>query len=362
MIHLDNEDVLELLSMDETMESLRIGFRQLADGDAAHIPRLEVWSPAASSDTYHCLGTMAGTTKHFGVTAIRIKSDVLSWPDGKRQEKFAVEPGTYCGFILLFSTATGEPLGLINDGVIQRMRVGGSAGIGAEWFANPGPSTLGLLGSGDMARVYLEAIALARPLEHVNVFSPTPINRAGFAAEMSERLGLIITPVDSAEEAVRGSQIVATATNSMGPTMDPGWIMDGATVLCVTRREVGPELVNRADRIYQLGAHSIGPESEVADMEWPQSAAGGFIAGNAEERAILPWKHTAEQREFPSLIDVMRGTEPGRSTPDETLLFMNTGNQGIQFAAVAARVLQLAHNQGAGSDMAVGQFLQNIRD
>ncbi len=362
MIHLNNDDVLDLLSMRETMDALRIGFSQLASGDAAHVPRIELWSPAAREDAYYCLGSMAGTTKHFGITAIRIKSDVLFWPEGKRQEKFAVEPGTYCGFILLFSSATGEPLALINDGVLQRMRVGGSAGVAADYLANPTAGALGMLGSGDMARVYLDAIPLSRKLKSVKVHSPTESNRNAFAAEMAARLELDVRSVDTPAAAVEGCDIVASATNSMVPTLEPEWIADGALVLNVTRRELGPELVARADKVLQLGAYSIGPDASVPDMEFPQSGAGGFVAGNQTERSRLPWKHNTETRDFPSFIDMLRGTVDGRTSDEETILFVNVGTQGVQFASVAGRLYQLALERGVGSEMAGERFLQTIRD
>ena len=362
MIHLDNDDIMELLSMEHTMEALRIGFEQLATGDAAHVPRLELWSPAEIGDGYYCLGSMSGTTKHFGLTALRIKSDVIHWPDGARQEKYSVQPGTYCGFILLFSTATGEPMALINDGVLQRMRVGGSAGVVAGHLAYPGATTRGMIGSGDMARTHLEAISISRSLDDVKVFSPTVANREAFASEMSARVGCRVRAVATPEAAVAGRDIVVTATNSMVPTLQPEWIADGALVLCVTRREIGPDLVDRVDKVMQLGAFSISPSANVPDMEFPQSGAGGFIAGNEVERARLPWRHNAEKRDFPTLIDMLRGEVEGRSTPEETILFVNVGAQGVQFASVAGCAYQLAVELGIGSEMTQGRFLQTIRD
>lgn len=362
MIHLDNADVAELLTMEATIDALRIGFEQLAVGNAAHVPRLELWSPSADENRYHCLGSMSGTTTHFGIAAIRIKSDVLSWPEGRRQEKFAVEPGTYCGFILLFSTATGEPIAMINDGILQKMRVGASAGIAADHLARTDATTLGILGSGNMARVHLEAISNVRDLNDVRVFSPTQANREAFATEMSNSLGVAVAAVDSPDEAVRDRSIVVSATNAMGPTFDPRWLDDGTVVTVVTRREVSPELVERVDRVIQLDAHSIGPEANLPGLEWPQSAAGGFVAGSDEERERLPWKHPAESRNFDSLIDILRGDVDGRLSPEETILFINLGAQGVQFAAVAGHLHQLAVESGRGSDMAQGRFLQQVRD
>ena len=221
MIHLSNDDVTELLSMQETMNALRVGFGQLATRDAAHVPRLELWSPAAQESGYHCLGSMSGTTKQFGFSALRIKSDVLTWPEGKRQEKYAVEPGTYCGFILLFSTATGEPVAIINDGVLQSMRVGASAGIAVDHLANPGASSIGILGSGTMARVHLDAISRTRTLDQVTVYSPTPENREAFATRCRHAWASRHPSVRAPKKRVRGRDIVVSTTNAMEPTMDP---------------------------------------------------------------------------------------------------------------------------------------------
>ena len=97
-------------------------------------------------------------------------------------------------------------------------------------------------------------------------------------------------------------------------------------------------------------------------MEWPQSGAAGFVAGNEEERSRLPWHHNAETRQFDSLIDLWRGDIEGRTTPQETVLFINVGSQGVQFASVAARVYELARERGFGNEMEQHQFLQNVRD
>src|SRR4029450_5491405 len=119
-----------------------------------------------------------------------------------------MEPGAYGGLIFLCSTRTGEPLAIINDGILQHMRVGGCAGLGAKYLAREDSSVLGIFGSGGMARPYLLAFNAVRKLREVKVFSPTRKNREAYAAEMSEKLGIKVRPVDSTEDAVRGSDIV----------------------------------------------------------------------------------------------------------------------------------------------------------
>ena len=112
----------------------------------------------------------------------------------------------------------------------------------------------------------------------------------------------------------------------------------------------------------QLGTFSIGPDANVPNLEFPQSGAGGFISGNEAERARLPWRHRSETRDFPSFIGMLRGDVRGRVAPEETIVFINIGAQGVQFAAVAGRAYQLALERGIGSEMTQDQYLQNIRN
>jgi len=254
---LTNADVASVLTMREGIAALRTGYDDLARGDAAFIPRIDLCAPTGRDDDYYQWGSMAGACRSYGVVAVRIKSDIASWPQGGTQEKYRVEPGTYSGIILLYSITNGEPVALLQDGYLQHVRVGAAAGIGVDAMARPEAGTLGLIGSGGMARSFLEAIAEVRPLSSVRVYSTTPENRERFAAVARDDLGLDVRAVGSAQEAVQGAGIVATATDSMTATFDPAWLDPGTHVTCVTRRELSPELVARADRVVQLGINTI---------------------------------------------------------------------------------------------------------
>ena len=77
---------------------------------------------------------MEGASRKIGVFAIRMKSDVVYWPNGETEEKYCMQPGTWCGLVMVFSVRNGEPLAIINDGLLQHMRVGGCAGLGAKYL------------------------------------------------------------------------------------------------------------------------------------------------------------------------------------------------------------------------------------
>ena len=83
-----------------------------------------------------------------------------------------------------------------------------------------------------------KAFQVVRPIRHVKVFSPTKANRIRFAKEMSETLGIPVEPVDTAREAVRGVDILATCTDSMSPTFEAGWLEPGMHVTMLGPREI----------------------------------------------------------------------------------------------------------------------------
>jgi alanine dehydrogenase len=359
---LNNADVMAVLDMPTALEALRVGYDDLERGDAAYVPRIDLYAPTGRSDHYYQWGSMAGACRSYGVVAVRIKSDVASWPHGRTQEKWCVRPGLYSGMILLYATEDGAPLALVQDGYVQHMRVGAAAGIGAELLARPDSSSLGLLGSGGMAWTYLEALSLVLPLRVVRVFSPTPENRTAIAERARRELGLEAVPVSSAREAMKAVDVVATATDSMTPTFEPNWLAPGTHVTCVTRRELGRELLERADVVVQLGVNTVPRGTPVPGMEWKAGGIAAYVSGQPDERARIPASSGRETGVYPSMLDVRRGRTTGRTTRDQVTLFVTTGTQGLQFAAVAGRTLQAAREASVGTEIPTDWFLQDIRD
>jgi ornithine cyclodeaminase/alanine dehydrogenase-like protein (mu-crystallin family) len=115
---------------------------------------------------------------------------------------------------MLFSARTGEPVALINDGVLQHIRVGG----GPAWESNlsrPGSKVVGMIGSGGMARTYIDAFCAVRDITKVNVYSPNADNGSRYAEEIRAKHGLECELVGSAREAVRGADIVSCCSSSI---------------------------------------------------------------------------------------------------------------------------------------------------
>lgn len=358
MIHLSNADVQQVLDMPTTLEALRVGYDDFERGQATHVPRIDVYAPTGRDDDYYRWGSMTGACRAYGVLAVRIKSDVVYWTASGTEEKYCITPGTYSGIILLYSLQNGEPLALVNDGYLQHMRVGAGAGIGVDLLARPDATVLGLLGSGGMARSYLEAIALVRPLREVRVYSPTVEHREQFAAEMSDRMRVPIVTVASPEAAIRGADVVASATDAIGPTFSAAWLEPGMHVTNVARQEVASEVLERVDVVMQLGHMTI--HAEVPGMGTGVGSMASYIIGEPHERARIP--AGKERPLHPMLFTYGEGRAAGRTSPDQITLFLNHGTQGLQFAAVAGAVYRLARERGLGQPMPLEWFVQDIRD
>src|SRR5213594_2296976 len=122
MLLINNKEVEQLLDMRSCLDALEIGYDDLLRGDAVYRPRLDVWVPCERPDGYYRWGTMEGASRQLGVFAVRMKSDIVHWPDGITEEEYCIRPGTFCGLVLLFSVRNGEPLAIINDGIAAHAR------------------------------------------------------------------------------------------------------------------------------------------------------------------------------------------------------------------------------------------------
>ncbi len=381
MLFLNNEDILKVLTIQDTIGVLEEGHRELARQDLVARPRIDIYTETDSPERFYRWGTMEGSSKGLHRHAIRMKSDVVSWRDhgtSRVEDKYASRPGLYCGLIFLFDTNNGEPLAIMNEGYLQHLRVGGLAALGVKYLAKPNASTLGVLGAGGMAHSHLLAFAAVRGLKQVKVFSPTPANREKYAKEMSEPLDLEVIPVESAEEAVRGVDILSTNTNSMTPVVLGSMLEPGMHVTCVSN-ELAPDAIGRVDVAIGGDPQSQLIQGEMIDDShgFPTYLAGSRhnleeAMGSARRRAGLerPGEVPARPKTFKgrtvSLVDLIAGSGTGRSSDAEITASGGVGGgggkQGLQFVTTASIAYDKAKAAGLGREIPTEWFLQDIRN
>jgi ornithine cyclodeaminase/alanine dehydrogenase-like protein (mu-crystallin family) len=284
-----------------------------------------------------------------------MKSDIcydLEHPGGLlTQEKYCIEPGTYCGLVLLFSTENAEPLAILNDGMIQHMRVAGTAAIAAKYLARDDSITLGILGSGGMARSHAVALSAVRPIKRMRVYSPTRAHREEFAEEMQAKLELEVQAVERPEDAVQDADIVSACTDSKLPVVEENWVKPGMHLTRVLPAEFGSWIESKSDVIIRhLKAQPSGGPVRVT--------AGHKRDGSKGGRERLP---ELAYRKLPTLADLVGGKAKGRTDASQITFYYNSPGSGIQFAAVGAKAYQIAKAQGVGQELPSAWFLRRSR-
>src|SRR5256884_4705343 len=133
---------------------------------------------------------------------------------------------THMATIFLVDPQTGTPLAIMDGRLITEMRTAAVSAAATKLFAPPGAKILAILGSGVQARSHAEALRLVRQFEEIRVWSPTREHAEQFATE----IGAKSMP---AEEAVRGADVIVTATSSKTPVLHGSWLKSGCHVNAV---------------------------------------------------------------------------------------------------------------------------------
>ena len=367
---INNDDVRRLLTMADTIDALEGAYRELARGEAVCRPRIDIQIPTGDPRKIYRWGTMEGGSTS-GYFAIRMKSDIMYDADYEgvhTEEKYCIEPGTFCGLILLTSVQNGEPLAFINDGVIQHMRTGADSGIGAKIMSREDSSVVGMLGSGGMARSHMEAFMAVRDIRKLKVFSPTKANREAFAGKMERKFDIEAEALDDPRGVYEGVDILAGCTDSAKPVItNADWIEDGTHVTNVGAGGLpGQDVLDRVDVYLRFG--TAPAPLGLAHMNFPDEHLTYAARSDAGQNFLLDRLKgkrahgvgVADRVVY--LGDLMSGTKSGRTSPDQ-VTYSERGNlQGIQFYAVAGRVYDLARENGMGREIPTEWFTQDVRD
>jgi ornithine cyclodeaminase/alanine dehydrogenase-like protein (mu-crystallin family) len=130
---------------------------------------------------------------------------------------------THMATIFLADPQTGTPLAIMDGRLITEMRTAAVSAAATKLLASPEAKVLAILGSGVQARSHIEALRLVRNFEEIRVWSPTPEHAERFAKEIGGK-------ATSAEEAVRGGDVIVTVTNSKTPVLKGAWLKAGCHV------------------------------------------------------------------------------------------------------------------------------------
>jgi len=316
-LHVNEAAVRQLLTMQMAMDAVEEISRKQADGRVVLHPRRRFELPAGGGFFHY----MAAMDTEAGFIAMK---------------QYTYVKGVLRFLVPLYEISTGALLALIEADFMGQQRTGAASGVATKYLARQNTRTAAILGTGGQAKTQLEAVAAARKLDSVRVFGRDPERRAKFCAEMSTRLGIAVQPATSAAEAVRGADIVNTATTSAKPVLDGQDIAEGAHINAIGanhahKRELDDTAISRASAIF------------VDSIEQSRQEAGDLI---------IPFQQHPEKWNAVHELDQLIACKvPGRASDKQITLFKSNGIASWDLA-VAEKVYTLAKQKNLGRELA----------
>ncbi|HTH51731.1 MAG TPA: hypothetical protein VL501_07345 [Pyrinomonadaceae bacterium] len=298
ILFLDESRVSASLSMADLIPAMASALADLSTGSAVQPVRTVV--PVADHRGF--LGVMPAYNKALGAKLVTF------YPHN-------TDVHTHHGLIVLFKPATGEPLCVMDGRLITEMRTAAVSAAATKLLAREDSHVLAILGSGVQARSHLEAMKIVRDFDEVRVWSPRN------AAKFGNEHGVIAAP--SAEECVRGADVICVVTGSETPVLHGEWLSPGTHINAVganrpTWRELDDECLRRSKMYVEFREAAFKESGDVL-------AAAGNVFGEVGE--------------------VVNKKLPGRETPEEITLFKSLG-QAVEDIAAADIVYQRALMNG----------------
>ena len=309
---LTEADVRSLLTMPLAIEVVEESLRHQGEGELVLQPRRRLRLP--DNGVLHYMAAADPVRGYLGMKLYTVVRGVA---------RFVVP---------LFRSTTGEMAALIEADALGQIRTGAASGVATKYLANSNARTACIIGTGYQARTQLEAVAAVRRLERVRAYGRDPERRANFCREMSDKIGIAVEPANSNQEAVRGAEIVITATSASQVVLEGAWIEPGMHINAMganwaQKRELDAAAIDRSDIIF------------VDSIEQARMEAGDLIQAFGENQSR--WSQVRE------LSAIVAGRIAGRSYASQISLFKSNGIATWDLA-VAVRVFELAVAQGRG--------------
>ncbi len=296
---LTHDEVEELLPIRECIPVMAEALAELARGNAYQPLRMVITPPGAAGDMALMPSYRSGERAAYGVKT------VCFFPENPSKGL-----DSHQGSVMLFSAESGELMALMNASAITAIRTAAVSGVATQLLAREDAGELAIIGTGVQARTHIEAMACARPIKRVRVASRDFRHARSFAEEFSLRYSFPIEPVDSVEAAVRGADLIVTATTAAEPILKRGWVSAGAHL-----NVVGSSIPTTRE----VDSATIAASSLFVDRRESTINEGGDYLFALREGAIGPDHIKAEVGE------VLVGAKPGRTSPDEITVFKSLG-------------------------------------
>jgi alanine dehydrogenase len=347
---LSNNDIQDTLSIHECLEVMEDSYREQANSRAVNRPTCHSYLPHSLPNSTYSFKSVDGGVGKLGVLALRVTSDIVQEQElhgSVRLEKVPLAKGMFVGLVQLFSAETGELLAIMPDGFIQQVRVGVTSALGMKVMARRNSEVMGLIGSGGQAKAHYRFMTEVMPIKKVKVFSPNVDHRRAFVAEMEKETGIEGEPVGSAEEAVKETDVICSATNSSRPVLNTDWLQPGMHYNSIREFETDMAVLQKCD--------VISIHTSFGGIQHYQPPGIDYDMPGVRREQPRDWS------KYPEICDLIAGKAPSRTTDQQITFFLNNVGTGVQFAAMGYCAYKGAKEKGLGKEIPTDWFLQDIK-
>ncbi|MFQ5870868.1 MAG: ornithine cyclodeaminase family protein [Candidatus Geothermarchaeales archaeon] len=233
------------------------------------------------------------------------------------------------GMVIIHDAETGAPVAIMEPTWVTALRTGASTAVAAKYLANSDSSTLTVFGAGTLGKTHLEGLNEVFDLEEVRVVDPIERAREQYVREMSKKTGVDIRPMQSAREAVEGSDIIVTVTTANEPIIKAGWLEPGMFLAKLgSYQEIDAQLVLSVNKL-------------VVDR-WEYTGRRVPELIELKKRGLIT--KDSIHAEYPEIV---AGAKPGRESRDEKILYMALGLWG-EYAVILPEIYRRASKRGLG--------------
>jgi alanine dehydrogenase len=297
---LSRQDVQNLLTMPDAIQIVEEAFRQLALGNVI-MPQRTVIRVARHGGVY--LGMPAYIGGEMDALAVKVVSVYANNP---AQYNLPTTIGT----LLLNDPRTGAPLAVMDASYLTAVRTGAVSGVATKHLARKDARRAGVFGAGVQAQTQLRAVCSVRAIESATVYDSNGARARDYATEMSKRLNISVTPVDSPRQAVEGMDVIIAASSASQPIFDGNWLVPGQHI-----NGIG----SHSPAARELDTTTIVRSKVVPDLAEACWVEAGDLIIPLNEGAITQDHVSA------SLGQVVAGLKPGRENDQEITLFKSVG-------------------------------------
>jgi ornithine cyclodeaminase/alanine dehydrogenase len=315
---LTRSEVRSLLRFEEYIDVVENAFRQYAEGKALKPALMHVDS--VDGEFHMKAGGLELGRRYFALKA----------NGGFFQNMRRFGMPNIQGIILLCDGENGYPLAIMDSTEITIKRTGAAAAIAAKYLARPDSSTVTICGGGTQGAIQLLAMKTVLPVKRAFIFDIDEARARSFAEKMASEINLPVSAVADLREATRQSDVCVTCTPSRKAFLNAGDIVPGTFIAAMgadspDKQELDPALLRKNKVVVDLVEQCM----HVGELH---HAIGDGM--NADE------VHA-------ELGDIVAGRKPGRTSPEEIIVFDATGT-ALQDVAAAAAVYERAERAGEG--------------